>query len=233
MKNSPGSMIGGIGLTTCVRDVQFSRTMAITSSTSASSTPEQDGRVRLLEEARRSCAAGSPGTPCRAGHRRGRRRPRCGRRRRRASSRGVWTTARPGQRGSVSPRTSDGDGPTTIGVVRCALRPVTRVQESTRVERRSVPRSSIQPVRGDRRRGRGRRPRCRPCGHHRAGVDAPRRDHRRDLPRRPRPGRAVLAASVGLPRRRRSPQDAQDPAHPFHEAAIGRIATFDREAPMR
>src|SRR6476620_9453297 len=39
MKNSPGSMIGGIGLTTCVRDVQFVRTMLLTSSTSASSTP--------------------------------------------------------------------------------------------------------------------------------------------------------------------------------------------------
>src|SRR5512141_891599 len=41
MKNSPGSMIGGIGLTTCVRDVQFARTIAMTSSTSASSTPRK------------------------------------------------------------------------------------------------------------------------------------------------------------------------------------------------
>ena len=39
MKNSPGSMIGGIGFTTCVRDVQFSRTISRTSSTAASSTP--------------------------------------------------------------------------------------------------------------------------------------------------------------------------------------------------
>ena len=28
MKNSPGSMIGGIGFTTCVRAWQFSRTMS-------------------------------------------------------------------------------------------------------------------------------------------------------------------------------------------------------------
>src|SRR6187200_1591615 len=39
MKNSPGSMIGGIGLTICVREWQLSRTMPITSSTSSSSTP--------------------------------------------------------------------------------------------------------------------------------------------------------------------------------------------------
>ena len=38
MKNSPGSMIGGIGFTTCVRDVQCSAMMAITSSTRSSST---------------------------------------------------------------------------------------------------------------------------------------------------------------------------------------------------
>jgi hypothetical protein len=39
MKNSPGSMIGGIGLTTWVRALQFAATMSITSSTEASSTP--------------------------------------------------------------------------------------------------------------------------------------------------------------------------------------------------
>ena len=53
MKNSPGSMIGGIGFTTWVRALQFSRTIAMTSSTWASSTPTHHGRVRLLEEAAR------------------------------------------------------------------------------------------------------------------------------------------------------------------------------------
>src|SRR5215210_2503379 len=39
MKNSPGSMMGGIGLTTWVREVQLSRTIASASSTCSSSTP--------------------------------------------------------------------------------------------------------------------------------------------------------------------------------------------------
>ena len=39
MKNSPGSMIGGIGFTIWVREWQLSRTIDITSSTSSSSTP--------------------------------------------------------------------------------------------------------------------------------------------------------------------------------------------------
>jgi hypothetical protein len=39
MKNSPGSMIGGMGLTTWVREMQFVRTMARTSSIWSSSTP--------------------------------------------------------------------------------------------------------------------------------------------------------------------------------------------------
>jgi hypothetical protein len=39
MKNSPGSMIGGMGLTTCVRALQLARMIYMTSSTAASSTP--------------------------------------------------------------------------------------------------------------------------------------------------------------------------------------------------
>src|SRR4051794_30106650 len=41
MKNSPGSMIGGIGFTTCVREVHMSRITPRTSSTSSSSTPRK------------------------------------------------------------------------------------------------------------------------------------------------------------------------------------------------
>src|SRR3970040_2115935 len=39
MKNSPGSMIGGIGLTTCVREVQFARTISRMAPTFSSSAP--------------------------------------------------------------------------------------------------------------------------------------------------------------------------------------------------
>src|SRR6266511_5708589 len=38
-KNSPGSMIGGMGLTTCVRDLQLTEMISMTSSTADSSTP--------------------------------------------------------------------------------------------------------------------------------------------------------------------------------------------------
>ena len=60
MKNSPGSMIGGIGLTICVRDVQFSRTIAMTSSTSVSSTPS---RIVALDCLRKPAGAVQPGRP--------------------------------------------------------------------------------------------------------------------------------------------------------------------------
>ena len=39
----------------------------------------------------------------------------------------------------------------------------------------------------------------------------------------------VLAASDGLPTSSTLAQDAQEPGHPFHDAAIGRTASFDRE----
>jgi diguanylate cyclase (GGDEF)-like protein len=42
----------------------------------------------------------------------------------------------------------------------------------------------------------------------------------------------TLAASVGLPASSTLSADAQDPAHPFHEAATGRAATFDRGATL-
>ena len=51
MKNSPGSMIGGIGLTVWVLEWQLSRTRPMISSTFASSTPTQNRGVRLLQEA--------------------------------------------------------------------------------------------------------------------------------------------------------------------------------------
>ena len=60
MKNSPGSMIGGIGLTIWVRAVQFSRTIPRISSTRSSSMPTQDRRVRLLEEPARGVQPGRP-----------------------------------------------------------------------------------------------------------------------------------------------------------------------------
>jgi diguanylate cyclase (GGDEF)-like protein len=46
-----------------------------------------------------------------------------------------------------------------------------------------------------------------------------------------RPG-LTLAASVGLPTSSTLTEDVQDPAHPFHAAAVGRTSTFDREATL-
>ena len=51
MKNSPGSMIGGIGLTTCVRDVQFVADDAHHLVDVRVLDAEDDRRIRLLEEA--------------------------------------------------------------------------------------------------------------------------------------------------------------------------------------
>ena len=41
-----------------------------------------------------------------------------------------------------------------------------------------------------------------------------------------------LAAASGLPVTSTLEADAQDPSHPFHEAATGRVAAFDRPAPL-
>ena len=104
MKNSPGSMIGGIGFTTCVREVQVSRTTARTSSTSSSSTPRKIVAFERLRKPPNSTRAWH-GIPCRAARRRGPRRPRCARWPRRASSRGVSV---PHRRGSTRQRPSSG-----------------------------------------------------------------------------------------------------------------------------
>ena len=42
----------------------------------------------------------------------------------------------------------------------------------------------------------------------------------------------TLAAAAGLPPTSTLEADAQDPSHPFHEAATGRVAAFDRPAPL-
>ena len=60
MKNSPGSMIGGIGLTTCVRDVQFVADDAHHLVDVGVLDAQDDRRVRLLEEAARALQAGRP-----------------------------------------------------------------------------------------------------------------------------------------------------------------------------
>ena len=60
MKNSPGSMIGGIGLTTWVRDVQFVADDRHHLVDLGVLDAEEDRRIRLLEESARAVQAGRP-----------------------------------------------------------------------------------------------------------------------------------------------------------------------------
>ena len=191
MKNSPGSMIGGIGLTTCVRDVQFSRTMPMTSSTSVLLDAEHDRRVRLLEEPagavqpRRAELLLEQGVDERAGV------LVVDDRRRRASSRGVSApTVPPGQRRLVR-----------HDLGRCTMRaPDSHPRAGVdRDQRRTVPRSPSPPARRHRGGRDRRRPRC--------GARAPslppvsRRSGRRWARSSSGPGpprSASSAASVGL-----------------------------------
>ncbi len=180
---------------------------------------QEDRGVRLLEEAARAVQTGRAELLLEQGIDEGGRRPRCGRSRRRVSSRGVSVPRR------CRSTHASGRPP------RCTMRAPNpeSVQESTRDQRRSVPRPPFQPVRRHRRR------------------DAPAPSSMPTLQAILDVGAAGLGAAVGghLPpgsrptrpdprgvdrhgRRRPPGRRRQDPSHPFTEAATGRATAFDR-----
>src|SRR5829696_3175159 len=229
MKNSPGSMIGGIGLTTWVRDVQLVRTIPMTSSTSASSTPRmivafdclrkppelwsRVARNSLSSRALTRFPASSLWTMATTSFTRGVSRPRA--------------TVVNGQSADPAPRRV----PLVLGV-RCGLRPPDRVQEClvSNDGQTSDPRASLSPaiqaiaaaatletmleaVLG-------------------AAVSALDPSMGAVFVSDPdRPG-LQLVASHGMDdaAAARLAIDVEDPADPFTTAAVSRTAIFDREA---
>ena len=225
MKNSPGSMIGGIGLTTCVRDVQLSRTMPITSSTSASSTPRMIVAFDCLRKPPELCRRVARNSLSSSALTRAPR-PRCGRSRRRVSPAEYRCRPRPGQR-EFRERPSRG---------RCTMRPPTNHQRAgvPRVDRRPAQRSPDHPSarhRGDRGAAASSRRCSRPCSAPAGATFGPSMGAI-FISDPDRPGLAARSPSHGMDERRERALAAEvaDPAHPFSVAATSRAATFDREA---
>ena len=229
MKNSPGSMIGGIGLTTWVRDVQFSRTIAITSSTSASSTPSRIVAFDCLRNPPELCSRVA-------------RNSLSSRASTRAPASSVWTIGDDELHRAEYPWRSPpvNGSPATATVearfARCTMRPPT-----------SDPRAGVDPWPATDRPAilvPACLPRSRPPprgndldaalrGLLAVGAEALGADDGRGLRRRSRTGPTLtLVAADGMsePAQAGSRLEAEDATHPFAEAASGRTATFDREA---
>ena len=233
MKNSPGSMIGGIGLTTWVRDVQFVADDAHHLVDVGVLDAQDDRRVRLLEEAAGAVESGRAELLVEQGVDEGSRHPRYGRWRRRASPAEYRGRERPWSTGSGAV-ISEWRRSRTPGV-RCALRQPEMRAGVLRVDRRTDQRSPRFARPPPSRRSPLPAPsrRCSTACSPRPSPVSRRRWAPSSSPIPTAPG-LQLVASHGMDEAgdaRLSPAAVDDPADPFTTAAVSpRSPTFDREA---